>query len=570
MSFVLKNGRPLARPLITSAAVLFGVQDPVISVNGTGIEPWSTIQPFLDISKKMSSWDSSSGNVDWMIANGYVDAGTSWITAATLPTGFYKTINVQDGDDYFNGKQFRMQWTGAGSMSAPVGATVDSSAANEIVFTLPADLSGGDIAVTATSGPISGLTIVETNKTARYDAGQRVNPDYSAIIADVREIRFMDWNHTNGNDQTNWASRPVLSQNSYSKDGNGSNLINKAGVPIEIMVEVCNRIKADMWFCFPHAATDDYITNVATYIRDNLNPDLKCTFELSNEVWNFNFTVQRAHFEALGGTLWPDAVGVASSDDITLSAHGFRSWQMSGLVDAVYSGITSRRKLAFNVQTSWVIRSRVMLDAPVWQTYAGNGNSTSGPYSAPYSTHTHIAVTSYFGGGLLDDGRDTIIEAAYPATSDTVIDNYLREPGTTSGTDGWDVGALAAVGQTWSDWNAECIARGMKMIQYEGGPHIVQGGGQSQTSRDAVEQWLRGSLGAAYMTDLIDRWDDFSEAEGPFQQFQDVGHWSAHGFWTFQENMNDAPQGYMAQLFAENSARGNWWGDTADYRHGAL
>jgi hypothetical protein len=59
------------------------------------------------------------------------------------------------------------------------------------------------------------------------------------------------------------------------------------------MVELCNEIKADGWFCMPHQADDDYVRHFATYIRDHLDPDLKAYVEYSNEHFNWAFRVSR-------------------------------------------------------------------------------------------------------------------------------------------------------------------------------------------------------------------------------------------------------------------------------------
>lgn len=557
----------MANSFSTSSTIpLFGQADPTLSINAYGIAPYSENHPLLDVSKQMSSWDSSSGNVDWMIANGHVSASTSWITSTILPGDFWKAITPNNADIFFNEKQYRMQWAGAGTMTAPVEAVIDSSSANEIVFTL-GDVNDGLFQVRAISGPISDLTIVDTTHTARYDAGERIDPAYAALIADVRQIRFMDWNQTNASEQTTWASRPMVGQNSYSSDGNGDDLINKAAVPIELMVELCNRVKADMYFTFPHAANDNYIIQAATYVRDNLNSELTCTFEISNEVWNFGFTVQQAYFLDLGNALWPDAVGVEDPQQIRLSALGYRTYQAAQLIDAVYVGQLGRRAIALSVHGGYSFMGIVTLDASIWKTYRANNTSTSGPYVAPHTAITHLAITSYFGVGALAESRQAAIEAAYPATSDALIESYLRS----TGKEGGDVSSIEASIIGWDTYNTIAADRGIKMVLYEGGPHMVFATGtQSQTARDACRQWLASPLGAAFCTDMQIAWAANSEAAGPFMQFQDVGAWSVFGHWTIWETMNSAPVGYMAQLLTLNASTRNWWGGTTDYRHGVI
>ena len=556
------GGSLIAGGLYNFVDALTGIADPSLAINGYTFDNWTSIHPLLDISKQMSSWDSASGGTDWMIANGHVDASTGWITSTTLPGFFWKSLVPQGADTFLMGKQYRMQWTGAGTMVLGSGGTTDSTSANEVLFTV----TGNFIQVRATSGPITGLTIVDVDHTARYDAGERIDPDYAALIADVREMRFMDWGLTNTTTQTNWASRPVVAQNSYAPSGYGDDLVNSAGVPLSLMVMLSNKIKADMWFCFPHAADDTYMTNAATYVRDNLDPDLTCKYEVSNEVWNDGFWVQGNYLTSLGKTLWPAAVGSESDTSFRLSAHSYRTYQMANIIDAVYSGILSRRGIVLNVQTDFFARGVYQMDAPVWEDYHDSAGSLSDAYVTPSSVLTHMALTSYFGGGLLTSSRQTEIAADYnsdPATSDATIEGYLRATGQSTG-------SINDVGAAWSAYNAEAITRGLKMCLYEGGPHMVQGGSQNVDAVAACNHWLDGSYGTAFANDIYHLWQTFSEAEAPFMQFQDVGARSGYGTWSIWEHMDDTPTGYMGRLLDRNASEGNWWGDTTDHRHGAI
>ena len=62
------------------------------------------------------------------------------------------------------------------------------------------------------------------------------------------------------------------------------------GWPLEQQVALCNKLNCNGWFNIPHMADDTFVTNMATYIRDNLNSNLVAYYELSNEVWNGFFS----------------------------------------------------------------------------------------------------------------------------------------------------------------------------------------------------------------------------------------------------------------------------------------
>jgi len=82
---------------------------------------------------------------------------------------------------------------------------------------------------------------------------------------------------------TSWQQRPRLSQATWGgKEG-------KRGVPLEIMVELANRLNANPWFCMPHAADDDFVKQYARYVKQHLHNDLIPYIEYSNETWNTLF-----------------------------------------------------------------------------------------------------------------------------------------------------------------------------------------------------------------------------------------------------------------------------------------
>lgn len=49
--------------------------------------------------------------------------------------------------------------------------------------------------------------------------------------------------------------------------------------------------KKDIWINIPHAADDEYVTNLAKLIKDKLDPSLKVYVEYSNEVWIYVSTI---------------------------------------------------------------------------------------------------------------------------------------------------------------------------------------------------------------------------------------------------------------------------------------
>jgi len=82
----------------------------------------------------------------------------------------------------------------------------------------------------------------------------------------------------------NWADRTPPDHPSWAFGPKGS-----SGVPWETMIELANTVGRDMWICVPHQATNDYVTQLATLFKQQLNSNLNLYVEYSNEVWNWQF-----------------------------------------------------------------------------------------------------------------------------------------------------------------------------------------------------------------------------------------------------------------------------------------
>ena len=65
------------------------------------------------------------------------------------------------------------------------------------------------------------------------------------------------------------------------------------GLPYEVIVELVNETKSNVWLNIPHNASVYYVTDIANYFKENLNKDSKIFLELSNEVWNGAFASQK-------------------------------------------------------------------------------------------------------------------------------------------------------------------------------------------------------------------------------------------------------------------------------------
>jgi len=165
--------------------------------------------------------------------------------------------------------------------------------------------------------------------------GEMFYPTFLERLKPFGLIRYMDWGRTNNSDIKTWADRPLMTDASW----------NRGGVPIEMMVELANRTNTDPWFCVPHLADDDYIKRMAELIKASLKPGLTPYFELSNEVWNWQF--QQAQYAKKQG----EAANIGSPD--WLRWYSRRSVQMLDICKNVFGDRPIVRILASQAGWSW-------------------------------------------------------------------------------------------------------------------------------------------------------------------------------------------------------------------------
>lgn len=263
------------------------------------------------------------------------------------------------------------------------------------------------------------IAIVKTGSSGRFTTR------FLQDCARFNGIRFMKWKgyavENNFGNQTAWAggtagspTRTVLWANRNTVTGRDWKGYD--GVPIEVMVELANAVKvlnpafSFIHICLPWNADDAYITNNATYARDNLSAGIECRFECANEVWNSGFAVEKqAYNEGV-------SVGTPTLSDLGHGEYGWamtryaqRTYEMMTLISTVYSGQMSRVKRLYCGQHANAGITREVFDwmsanHPTWLA------SIDMLGTAPYFS-TDSVVWSYTGDKqIVFDGATTYID----------------------------------------------------------------------------------------------------------------------------------------------------------------
>jgi hypothetical protein len=137
------------------------------------------------------------------------------------------------------------------------------------------------------------LMVSGINWATAYSTGVNIwNPQFLSDLKNYSVFRMMDLNNTNWSGIQNWSERrlPTDPGNASAAYMDPNTPPKTPGVAIEWQIDLCNRGNVDCWFNIPVQATDDYILQMATLINQRISSNHKVYIELSNEVWNGQFS----------------------------------------------------------------------------------------------------------------------------------------------------------------------------------------------------------------------------------------------------------------------------------------
>jgi hypothetical protein len=245
-------------------------------------------------------------------------------------------------------------------------------------------------------------------------------------------LRFMDWNKTNNSFVTEWDERrSACDENNNMVGSQGRE--DGPGVAYEWMVDLCNRTGIDMWINIPHAASDDFVANLASFLHERLDSSLRLYVEYSNETWNasWGFIDQHNHTVAEG-----TAAGLGTGSVAGRRYTVYRSLQIFEIFESLFADVRERLVRVIPGQSANAWAAALQMDC---LDNIPEGCNPTGGYADLY------AIAPYIGDGL--DG-----------SSADIFD--LREQIQTNGVD-----RVAAI--------AEALAGRLPLGTYEGGQHIL-------------------------------------------------------------------------------------------------
>lgn len=256
-----------------------------LGINLSGPADWNTELPFVDVFRLARRWISQREGAGWGQGPELELDEHGWIKRLQ-PGCFAETPVLTVSGGRYPGGVYTVLYEGEGRLTFNGPARVVESAPGRIRLQVTAR-SGSSVFVqlreTNPENPLRNIRMIMPGFEKNY-AEQIFHPVFLQRWRGFAALRFMDWGHTNNSKIRAWSQRPTLESAVWTSDG---------GVPIEIMVELSNRLNVEPWFCIPHLADDDYVRRFAQLVKAKLNPALRVHLEYSNEVWNGMFEQAR-------------------------------------------------------------------------------------------------------------------------------------------------------------------------------------------------------------------------------------------------------------------------------------
>lgn len=272
-----------------------------LGTNLCGVIDYSSELHFLNHTKRARPWISQCEGCGWGEGPALTLDEHGWVTS--LEANQTADLIFGTFPKYKYGK-YRVTFEGTGTLRAWCTAAEQTFSTSPAIIEVPDTGERGcgyailRVVETDPTDYIKNIEIVHVDDTARYDSGEIFYEQFVENWKPYRFLRFMDWAHTNNSINGDWSERPVPEDYSYGV---------KKGVPLEIMIELCNQTGCYPWFCIPHLADDEYIRKNAEMVRDNLDPSMRIYLEHSNEIWNgifkeqFRHTIEQGQAQGLQG-----------------------------------------------------------------------------------------------------------------------------------------------------------------------------------------------------------------------------------------------------------------------------
>lgn len=468
---------------------------PQLGMNLHGPCDWNTELPFVDVFRMSRPWISQTKGQGWGKGPELSLDEHGWVTRLEPDCWAETLLCTIDGGHYPAG-QYTVLYEGDGKLDVGNAARVVSSEPGRMVINV--DSSKGTIFLkllaTDPQNPVRNIRVIMPG----FETTYRENPFHPVFLRrwqGVACVRFMDWMETNSSKIRQWSERPTPADATFSAKG----------VPLEGMIDLCNRLQADPWFCMPHQADDDFVRRFAQMVHQKLAPKRKVYVEYSNEVWNGMFAQSRYAGEQ------GKKLGLADKPwEAAWHYTAYRSMQIFQIWEDVFGGT-----------------KRLVRVLPTQAAVPHVSEQVAG-FQKAYEHADALAIAPYISCNVPKAGKKLTADEVANWTVDQVLDHLEQKSLPES--IGW-IKAQKAVADKYN----------LRLIAYEGGQHMVgvQGGENNEKMNALFHTVNRHPRMGDVYRQYFDAW---TAAGGQlFCYFSSVGRWSKWGSWGILEHYDDNP-----------------------------
>lgn len=474
---------------------------------GSNLAPvcdWSTERPFADLFKQSRPWISNT-DATWDDGRRLDLDAHGWVRSL-LPGQRARSL-VMWGEPVPRG-DYVVTWTGDGELDF---WPQDAQSAGARRAVIRADPARGGLAVTVVrthpGNPVRDIRVWPAGL-----EGRLFHPAFLESLRPYAALRFMDWMSTNETSVRSWHERARVEDARWSVKG----------VPLEVMVDLANATHSDPWITIPHTWDDDAVARAAALVHARLDPNLRVWVEHSNEVWNDMFPqAEHARRRGLAHKRARDPFEAQLREHAARSVEIFAPWERS-FVQAPRRLVRVLGAMAVSPWATEVLLSDAAVAARV----------------------DALAIAPYFGGSLggaehATRTRTLSLDAIFDAIDASIDEMTARVRAH------WDIVA----------------ARGIALVAYEGGQHLV-GVGRALEDERLGALFLAANRDPRMKTAYLRALRGWRDAGGTlFVHYLDVAAPSKHGMWGARESLTQprsaAPKWDALVTFMESTP--TWW-----------
>lgn len=475
-----------------------------LGINLAGCADWNTELPFVDVFRMSRAWISQQKGKGWGQGPELALDEYGWVKRLGKDCFAETPLCTIDGGHYPSGR-YTILYDGRGVIDVAHAAKAASKEDGRIVIEVDSSKGGFFLRLMETDPVdyVRNIRVIMPGCEKTYEE----NPWRAGFLerwSGAACIRFMDFMDTNGSKIARWGERPGPEDATFSRKG----------VALELMIDLCNRLDSDPWFCIPHLADDDYVRRFASMVKERLDPNLKVYVEYSNEVWNGQFAQSR----------WAGERGVElgfaeKSWEGAWRYTAYRSVQIFAIWEEVFWG-TGR---LVRVLPSQAANPYVSEQVVAWQD--------------AYKHADALAIAPYVSFNVRPGGEPSSEEVGTWSV-EKVLD-YVEQKSLPQSIE-------------WIQKSKEAADKyGLKLMAYEAGQHMVGvGGGENN---EQMTRLFHAVNAHPRMEGIYDAYFDAWEKAGGDMlcYFSSVGRWSKWGSWGmlqyYDETAADSPK-YLATM----------------------